>query len=244
MFKKDVDLTNEREMFEFIKGHFTYATMSTWNNLYSIANNVKVYNLKLDGDPFTALNYLRREEYFLVNSMIGDWARDNGYDVGFNGRGDGYLVLYNKNDCNSAIPNFINDCKTYEEFERFCKIEEEDWDYYIEELRKFTKVVQSFDGLCDEIREYVNNLSMCDFVKDELINIVEEFNDCYGDELERFNIKPLAICGDEDGILCTEVFSVTSLRYALIDLADRAEYGYRVEIYELHGEKILRLEDR
>ena len=41
-YKTGVDITNDRQMFEFLKGHFEYHTMSSWNRLYSIANDVKM----------------------------------------------------------------------------------------------------------------------------------------------------------------------------------------------------------
>ena len=48
-YKKGLDISNTKEMFEFLKGHFTYDTMNTPSGLKSIANNVKIYNLNLDG---------------------------------------------------------------------------------------------------------------------------------------------------------------------------------------------------
>ena len=33
--------------FEYIKDHFVYDILNSWNNLQSIANNVKIFNLKL-----------------------------------------------------------------------------------------------------------------------------------------------------------------------------------------------------
>ena len=41
-YKKGIDITNAKQMFEFLKGHYMYDTMNSWNGLKSIANNVKI----------------------------------------------------------------------------------------------------------------------------------------------------------------------------------------------------------
>ena len=46
-YKKGVDISNTKSMYNFLKNHEKYDTLNSWNGLKSIANNVKVYNLKL-----------------------------------------------------------------------------------------------------------------------------------------------------------------------------------------------------
>ena len=103
-----IDISSDKQMFNFLKDHFQYYTMNSWNRLKSIAHNVKIYNLKLSGDHWTALTFLQDDDYFVVNMMIEDWEADHkGYKVGFNGRSGGYLVLYNDhNDCH--LSTFFN----------------------------------------------------------------------------------------------------------------------------------------
>ena len=72
-YKKGIDITNDKQMFNFLKDHFTYYTMNSWNGLNSIANNVKVYKLQLDGDCYAVLDFLNNEEYFSINCMIEDY---------------------------------------------------------------------------------------------------------------------------------------------------------------------------
>ena len=97
MFYKKVNLSKDKEMFDFLKDHYTYDTLNSWNGLKSIANCVKVYALELEGNEWTALNYLQQDDYETVNDMIYDWEYEHkGYSVGFNGRSGGYLVLYNE----------------------------------------------------------------------------------------------------------------------------------------------------
>ena len=57
-YKKGVHISNTKQMYEFLNTHFMYDTMNSWNGLKSIANNVKMYNLDLDGDWNNALSFL------------------------------------------------------------------------------------------------------------------------------------------------------------------------------------------
>ena len=81
-YKTGIDITNDRQMFEFLKNHFEYWTANSWNRLGSIANNVKMYNLKLTGDWSVAYDLLASGEYETINFMIEDWCREHpGYMV-------------------------------------------------------------------------------------------------------------------------------------------------------------------
>jgi hypothetical protein len=120
-YKTGVDITNDKQMFNFLKEHFEYYTMNSWNRAQSIANNVKIYNLKLSGDCWTALSLLEADEYDTIKMMIYDWERDNyGYSVGFNGRSGGYLVLTGNGSFNHVLPDDILDNDTYEDYKNYC----------------------------------------------------------------------------------------------------------------------------
>ena len=109
-YQTGIDITNDKQMFNFLKDHFRYATMNSWNGVYSIANNVKVHRLSLSGDCWTALNLLNNGEYDTLNWIIKDWEREHpGYVVGFNGRSGGYLVLYNADNRGDVLPCSITD---------------------------------------------------------------------------------------------------------------------------------------
>ena len=177
-YKKGIDITNDKQMFNFLKDHFTYDTLNSWNCLKSIANCVKIYDLGLEGDCWNALKYLEQDDYFDVNSMLEDWEREHrGYRLGFNGRSGGYIVMYNNDNNCSILPDSITYCDNYDEYKTYCK------DYYGSvrdargDLKYYTKLVQSFDKLCDTIRDYVNELSKRNFALDSADLIVEEY--CY-----------------------------------------------------------------
>lgn len=189
-YQKGLDISNTKEMFEFLKNHFQYHTMNSWNGLKSIANNVKIYNLNLDGDHWNALRYLEDDEYFNVNMMIEDWEAEHpGYSVGFNGRSGGYLVLYNKNNNGNILPDIITDSDDYEEFKQVCI----DWyggvKYYKQELRDYVELVRDFDKLCDEIRSYVNELSLRSFTDDKIEVLIDDFVYDYKDDMNYMGVS-------------------------------------------------------
>ena len=188
-YKKGLDISNTKEMFEFLKGHFTYDTMNSWNGLRSIANNVKIYNLGLDGDCWNALRYLEDDNYFNINMMIEDWeAEHEGYVVGFNGRSGGYLVLYSNFHNGNILPNYIYDTEDYEDFKNYVKDYWGGVKYIKQDLRDYTKLVQDFDKLCDEIRDYVNSLSLRSFTDDKIEVLIDDFVYDYKDDMNYMGI--------------------------------------------------------
>ena len=185
--KTGVDICSAKSMFNFINEHYTYYTLSSWNQLQSIAHNVKLYNLKLDGDWCTALAYLEDENdigdlQFEIHERILDWEKDNpGYTLGFNGRSGGYLVIYNKEHNNrvnfrNILPEWLTGFDSYKDWKEYIL------EYYaysvkdmIPELREYVQVIRNFDKFCDELRELVNEYSKMDYEADK-----KAFNAEYG----------------------------------------------------------------
>lgn len=158
-YKKDLDISNTKEMFNFLKNHFNYYTLNSWNGLKSIANNVKVYNLDLEGDCWKALDFLNKDEYFEIRYTIREWEENHpSYKVYFNGRSGGYLVLYNENNNCHVLPDLILDYD-YEDFKYYCKKYYGGVKYYKQELKEYVELVRDFDKLCDELRNMVNEYS-------------------------------------------------------------------------------------
>lgn len=169
MFYKKVNKNNNKDMFEFLKNHYTYYTMNSWNGLYSIANNVKVYNLDIKGDCWKLLELLELDNYETINLEICEWEQlHKGYTVGFNGRSGGYLVLYNENNNKHVFDNFFDnsqqnfildadDYKGFKELLHDCGYTLKD---YKNELIKMVELVQDFDKLCD------NLVAQCQYILD------------------------------------------------------------------------------
>lgn len=228
-YKTGLDITNDKQMFEFLKNHFSYYTMNSWNGLKSIANNVKVFNLGLDGDCYVALDLLQLDDYATINHMIAYWEYTHeGYCVGFNGRSGGYLVLGSNQHNGNILPDCIID-NDYEEFKKYVKDLWGGLKYYRSNLRDYVKLVQDFDKLCDEIRDYVNSLSQTDFISEELHKVVDRFNSYYEADLEYLGIKKLEVTEDNK-IYVGEIDKLTFTLDAFKELADRSEYGLTLNI--------------
>ena len=163
-YTKGIDITNDKQMFNFLKNHFEYPTMNSWNRCYSIANKVKLYNLGLSGNWCVALSLLEEGEYESLNWMIQDWEREHPtYEVYFNGRSGGYLVLKDKGYNGHVLPDMIVDNEDYEEYKEWCRDNYGSVKANREDLVYYTKLVQEFDKLCDELRDYCDRLSNLKF---------------------------------------------------------------------------------
>lgn len=227
-YTKGIDITNDKQMFNFLKNHFQYYIT---NSTKTIANNVKIYNLGLSGDCWTALTFLQDDDYFVVNMMIEDWETEHpGYKVGFSGRSGGYLVLYQADNywrgvC--VLPNEVDDCETYDDYKSYCK------ECYgsVKSNRKYlvetVKLVQDFDRLCDEIRDYVDDLSNRNFLVEAMEDSVERFNEQYAEDLECLGFDPLHV--ELDKVDISEITQVVSLYEAFIRVADKRDLGYQIE---------------
>lgn len=196
-FFKKVDLRSRKDMVFFLSNHFRYHTMNSWNRSTSYANNMKIYNLGL---PDVAYDLLQIEESFdEIRFLIEDWEREQNYNwqVGFNGRSGGYLVLYQGGLEPSGYKSYCTscgqfNCNTSEKSNRcgrcgkdtrvdFKKTHKRKVTYIgrstdhntdfedwdMDSLRERVKLVQSFDKLCDDIVDAARNL--CDNYK-----VVEE----------------------------------------------------------------------
>lgn len=161
-YKKDINKQSAKSMFNFINDHYTYYTLNSWNLLKSIANKVKLYNLDLD-DENKAFE-LMFDEFdesglqWMLNTIIKNWEYEHpNYSIGFNGRSGGYLVLYNKDNSRSILPEYLQGFKTYEDWKEYAK---EYCVYYIKdlipELRRYTELIQDFDRLCDNMVATIN----------------------------------------------------------------------------------------
>ena len=195
-YKTGVDIASTKSMWNFLKNHFTYWTMNSWNRQQSIAHNVKVRNLKLEGDSSTVLKYLFDEAdcaglQTRIDDEISAFEQDNPYyRVSFNGRSGGYLVLYNKNDNGSILPECVDQYDSYKDFKEEVR---SGWNGYRvsdfdRELRDTVEIVREFDKLCDRLRDIVNEYSFRSFDADKLAAAVEDFNLVYGDDLDSLGL--------------------------------------------------------
>ena len=121
---------------DFLKNHFRYYTLSSWNGLHSYAANVKIYKLNIPQElrdiAYEAITgesmYWIFEEYF-DNFKIAH----PGYSIGFNGRNGGYLVLYQEKSKKGVDQGVDWDSDD---------IEDADVDYSFELVKDFDQTVE------------------------------------------------------------------------------------------------------
>lgn len=240
-YKTGIDITKDRQMFEFLKNHFEYPTMNSWNRMYSIANDVKVHHLGLSGDWWMTLKLLESGEYETLDIMIQDWVREHpGFEVYFNGRSGGYLVLKDVGYNTNVLPESITDCDTYEDYKYWCREYVGSVKANRDELVRYTKLVQDFDRLCDDLRSYCDHLSNLSFEVIEMMKAVDQFNDQYYDDLDLLGYKQLH-CDGDGKVDVSEIRTFYCLYEAFLRLADRSDYGYGLKLDE---DDIIRLESR
>ena len=89
---------SKTEMIEFLKNHFRYPTMNSWNRATSYARNIKIHRLGLDHEIesrcFEMLDV--REAFDDFSAILHEFEilHDYGWQIGQNGRSGGYLGLY------------------------------------------------------------------------------------------------------------------------------------------------------
>ena len=229
-YKTGVDITNDKQMFNFLRNHFMYYTANSWNGLKSIANNVKLYNLDLSGDWCVALNLLEADDYDTINMIIHDWEREHpGYSVGFNGRSGGYLVLGNKGNARHVLPEEITDSVDYEDYKEYCR----DYLGSVKMNRRvlvdYVTLVRDFDRLCDELRDYCDQLSQQSFEIVEMQRAVNEFNETYEDDLDYLDYQYLK-CDAQGVVDISEICCLDCLKEAFYRISNRKDEGYALEL--------------
>lgn len=228
-YKTGIDITNDKQMFKFLKGHFEYPTMNSWNCLYSIANKVKIYDLKLSGNPWTALALLQNGEYDTISWMIQDWERNHsGYEVYFNGRSGGYLVLKSTDYNGNLLPESILDSNDYDDYKEWCRENYGTVRENRDELVYFTNLVRDFDKLCDEIRAYCDDLSKMQLEVVEMERTVALFNNKYENDLELLGFNQL-VCDSEGKVDISEIRTLECLYEAFLRLAERDNCTFNVD---------------
>lgn len=165
MFYKELKEKTIENKYNYIKNHEMYYTLNSWNGIKSIANNVKLYNLDLKNSWLDAYDALSQNDYININADIEYWEELHPfYKVGFNGRSGGYLVLYNKSNCRSVIPDILEDSTDFEDFKK-------EWESYYgclteEDVDSIYDLVCDFDKLCDLLVQEVDYLTD-EYIKDK-----------------------------------------------------------------------------
>lgn len=149
----DIKKDDRDVLIHYLKHHTRYYTMNSWNRATSYAHNVKLYNLNLDEDAyakasaFLFTDEIDTSEYLMEQEqLLRNFREETNYDVSFNGRSSGYLVLLDtKFDLDKNIWQ-VYPGKSIDADEDF-----EDWN--TEDLYDRYLLVNKFDKLCDDLRD-------------------------------------------------------------------------------------------
>lgn len=113
-FYRPVNCRSRKDMTEYLREHFRYPTMSSWNDSTSYACNLKIYQLGLDSDTVDKLfELIQTDDFFQERSLlIQDFgsAHDYLWQAGMNGRSGGYLVLYQGERIPSGYKSYCTNC--------------------------------------------------------------------------------------------------------------------------------------
>lgn len=193
LFRKS-EVNTLQEKYDFIKNHFRYYTMSSWNQSTSFANNIKLRNLNLpEKISIKAYDFLEIEEtYEQIRVLIDAFNLYNNYkfQIGFNGKSGGYAVIYLGDRVLSNHKSVCTSCgqknfKTIEESNsKVCgrcgqatRVNKEFYDI-ITYSGKHYDISSNFDESEEyEINEMYNILMdfdlVCDIMRYEFISVVE-----------------------------------------------------------------------
>lgn len=113
-FYRAIDKRSRKAMVDFLKEHFRYSTMNSWNRSNSYAHNMKIHCLGLDSETQNKLYALIqcRGFYDLIDDLMRDFGSEHGWlwQARFNGRCGGYLVLYQGERKPSGYKSYCPSC--------------------------------------------------------------------------------------------------------------------------------------
>jgi hypothetical protein len=122
MYYKEVDKRYKESMIKYLRKHFRYSTMNSWNKSTSYANNIKLYNIDkpkdIEDDTWWELLSITEWQEKL-SDLLEDFGRrhDWFWQAGINGRSGGYAVLYRGGIKPSGYKSYCTHCgqKNYQE---------------------------------------------------------------------------------------------------------------------------------
>lgn len=176
------------QKYEYLKNHFSYDIMNSWNKLKSIANNVKIHKMGLTMKQENKFFELVELDADFLNyefeNIIKEFEELTGTEVFFNGRSGGYLVIVPDFEISKRWQHIyewlgVEDILYFETYREY-KERQNEYDggcfyqYFPknysrkQEIEKAYYVVKAFDKLCDVLRaELVYILNNAEIVEHE-----------------------------------------------------------------------------
>ena len=115
MYHKHVDKRSREVMTAFLKEHFRYFTMNSWNTSTSYANCIKLHHVAkpsdIDEDSWWQMLELA-DWHDTLSELLEDFARKHKHmwQAGINGRSGGYVVLYKGGIKPSGYKSYCTQC--------------------------------------------------------------------------------------------------------------------------------------
>ena len=121
MYYKEIDKRYREAMTAFLKKHYRYNTMNSWNKSTSYANNIKLHQIDkpedIDNDTWWEMLWITEWQEKL-SDLLEDFGREHEWQwqAGINGRSGGYVVLYRGGIKPSGYKSYCTHCgqKNYE----------------------------------------------------------------------------------------------------------------------------------
>ena len=114
-FSEPVNLRSRKEMTDFLRNHFRYPTLNSWNHATSYACNLKIHRLGLTSEIVSKLYEMLDTQDFLFmrQDMLDHFneVHDFRWQAAFNGRSGGYLVLYQGEQKSTGHLSYCTCCR-------------------------------------------------------------------------------------------------------------------------------------
>jgi hypothetical protein len=115
MYYKEVDKHKRKAMTAFLKKHFRYHTMNSWNRSTSYAHCIKLHRVDkpsdIDNDTWWEMVMIA-EWQEKMSDLLKDFSRKYNWQwqAGINGRSGGYVVLYKGGIKPSGYKSYCTNC--------------------------------------------------------------------------------------------------------------------------------------
>ena len=115
MYNKQIDKRYKDTMVKYLRQHFRYNTMNSWNKSTSYANNIKLHHVDkpkdIDDDTFWEMIGITEWQEKL-SDLLEDFGKKHNWQwqAGINGRSGGYVVLYRGGIKPSGYESYCSHC--------------------------------------------------------------------------------------------------------------------------------------
>ena len=115
MFYKEIDKRYRETMMAFLKKHYRYNTMNSWNRSTSYANSIKLHSIDkpadIDSDTWWEILGIT-DWHEKLSDLLEDFGRKHEWQwqAGINGRSGGYVVLYQGGIKPSGYKSYCTHC--------------------------------------------------------------------------------------------------------------------------------------